>query len=112
MSTKTRPDDQPFDFNLDAVQAEAGLDPFVVHWGGARWSFAHMQSLDMWKALEVTAKVDIEVIMGTLRMALGNENWTEFQKTPLPGYKLRALWKAYQEHSGTTAGESSASADS
>ncbi|KDN86706.1 hypothetical protein [Kitasatospora cheerisanensis] len=114
MSTKTvRPDDQPFDFNLDAVQAEVNLTPFVVHWAGRRWSFAHLQGLDIWEGLKVTGGPGIEAIMGTLRIALGSDdNWAEFQKTPLPGFKVKALFDAYQKHCGMTVGESPASADS
>ena len=31
-----RPDDQPFDFNLDAVEAEVDLIPFVFRYAGRR----------------------------------------------------------------------------
>jgi hypothetical protein len=42
MTTRTatvKPDDKPFDFNLDAVKAEVDLTPWRVHWGGKRFEF-------------------------------------------------------------------------
>jgi hypothetical protein len=107
----TRADDKPFDFNLDAVEAESDLSPFRVHYAGRRWEFAHFESLDTWDSLEAADGGDVEAIVGLMRLGLGGQ-WEEFRKLPLPQYKLRPLFEQWSEHCGHTAGESPASDDS
>ncbi|GAA3384505.1 hypothetical protein [Streptomyces racemochromogenes] len=102
-------DSQPFDFNLDTVQAEADLTPFRVHAGGRRFSFAHLQSLDVWDLVEIAEGGDTGATLGVLRAALGDD-FAEFRKNPLPQYKLKQLFEAYQKHCGLLPGESDASA--
>lgn len=104
-----RPDNAPFDLNLDAVQAEAELAPFVFQWGGRRWTFEHLQALDVWPLLEVAARDDAGAMLGTFRAALGEDGWKAFQKVPMPAYKMQALFTAYQKHCGYEPGESPAS---
>ncbi|MEU0808800.1 hypothetical protein [Streptomyces sp. NPDC005970] len=106
-----RPDDQPFDFNLDAVQAESELTPFVVHWNGQRWTFEHMQALDAWELLAAAEGGDVRAVTGALELALGDQ-WPEFRKIKLPQYKLMPLFQAWQKHCGLEPGESVASSDS
>ncbi|KND30081.1 hypothetical protein [Streptomyces stelliscabiei] len=108
----TRPDDQPFDFNLDAVKAEVESTPFIVHWNGRRFEFAHMQDLDSWELLAAADGGEANAVMGSLRLALGGEQWKAFREKPLPQYKLMPLFKAWQKHCGMEEGESSASSDS
>ncbi|MFV8127545.1 hypothetical protein [Streptomyces syringium] len=103
-------DDQPFDFNLDAVQAEVDLTPWRVHWGGRRWVFEHMQALDVWALMEAAEGGDVTAMTGIFRAALGDEQWAEFRKIKLPQYKLKALFDGYRRHSGLEPGESGASA--
>lgn len=110
-ATKPRPDDQPFDFNLDAVQAEVDLSPWVVHWDGRRWEFAHMQGLDVWALMEAAEGGDTQAMTGIFRAALGDQ-WEAFRKVPLPQYKLKALFDGYRSHSGLAEGESPASSGS
>ncbi|OQQ16140.1 hypothetical protein B0675_02325 [Streptomyces sp. M41(2017)] len=105
------PDDKPFDFNLDAVKAEVESTPFRVHWNGRRFTFKHMQDLDSWELLAAADSGEANAVMGSLRLALGDE-WEEFRKVPMPQYKLMPLFKAYQAHCGMDSGESSASSDS
>ncbi|MFF5703392.1 hypothetical protein ACFY7H_12925 [Streptomyces sp. NPDC012794] len=107
--TATTSDSQPFDFNLDAVQAEAELMPFRVHFGGRRYALAHLQSLDVWDLVEIAERGDTGATLGVLKAALG-ETFTEFRKNPLPQYKLKQLFEAYQKHCGLLPGESDASA--
>lgn len=101
-------DDQPFDFNLDAVEAEVELRPFRVHFAGHRFIFTHMQELDTWDAIEAAETGNIGVVVNTMRLALGDQ-WEEFRKIPMPQHKLMPLFKAWQAHSGVEPGESEAS---
>ncbi|MEU1506428.1 hypothetical protein [Kitasatospora sp. NPDC005748] len=104
-----RPDNQPFNFNLDAVRYEADLTPFTVQWSGSRWEFAHVQSLSVWDLLEAAEGGDVEAMIGVFRTALGDEQWKRFRAVPLAQYQLQALFTAYQEHCGMAPGESPAS---
>ncbi|MGY4902572.1 hypothetical protein [Streptomyces sp. 900116325] len=107
-ATAKTADDQPFDFNLDAVQAEVELTPFRVHFGGRRFELAHMQSLNAWDAIAAAERGDITVVADSLKLALGDQ-WDDFRKVPLPQHKLMPLFKAWQQHSGVEPGESQAS---
>lgn len=109
--TPARPDDQPFDFNLDAVKAEVESTPFVVHWNSRPFSFAHMQDLDCWELLAAADGGEAAAVTGSLRLALGDQ-WDDFRSKPLPQYKLMPLFRAWQKHCGMEQGESSASSDS
>jgi hypothetical protein len=104
-------DNEPFDFNLDAVKAEVASTPFRVHWDGRRFSFQHMQDLDCWELLAAADSGEANAVMGSLRLALGDE-WADFRKVPMPQYKLMPLFKAWQKHCGMEPGESSASSGS
>lgn len=102
------PDDQPFDFNLDAVQAEVELTPFRVHFGGRRFELIHMQALNSWDAIAAAERGDLSVVADSMKLALGDQ-WEDFRKLPMPQYKLMPLFKAWQAHSGVEPGESDAS---
>lgn len=111
MSTRTAPktpDDQPFDFNLDAVQAEVDLTPFRVHFDGRRWEFAHLEGLDTWDLVEAAEGGEVSAMTGIFRISLGDQ-WTDFRKVRFPQYKMKALFKAYRKHCGLAEGESPAS---
>lgn len=111
--TATKPaDDKPFDFNLDAVQAEVELTPFRVHFGGRRFTLAHIEDLDAWKVAEAADAGDIQMVLESLRLAMGDDDFAEFRKVHLPQYKLKALFKAYRDHCGQESGESAASSSS
>lgn len=102
------PDDQPFDFNLDAVKAESDLVPFRVHFDGRRWDFDHMESLDIWDLVEAAEGGEVQAMIGVFKTALG-DNFTDFRKVRLPQYKMKALFDAYRKHCGLEPGESDAS---
>lgn len=111
-STKTKaPDDQPFDFNLDTVEAEVELTPFRVHFGGRRWEFAHMQDLDAWDLIEAAEGGELAAVKGSMELALGDQ-WPEFRKIRMPQYKVMPLFNAWRDHCGVKQGESVASDDS
>ncbi|MFC9429248.1 hypothetical protein [Streptomyces sp. NPDC056987] len=114
--TATRADDEVFDFNLNAVEAESELKPFVFLWGSKtepnrRMTMQHMEALNVWPLMSAIEGGDISATLGLFRIALGDD-WDEFRKTPLPQHKMQALFKAYQKHCGQQPGESAASSDS
>jgi hypothetical protein len=106
-----RPDNAPFDFNLDAIKAEVDLSDFVVRWNGRRFSLAHMQALDAWELLAAADGGEISAITGSLQLALGKQ-WEDFRAVPMPQYKLMPLFRAWRDFCGLNPGESSASSDS
>ncbi|KMS71762.1 hypothetical protein ACH49_24365 [Streptomyces leeuwenhoekii] len=111
MTTRTAPkptDSEPFDFNLDAVQAEADLRPFRVHWGGRRFEMQHLEALDIWELMEAAEKGEAGAMVGAFREALGDQ-WDDFRAIRLPQFKLKALFDAYRKHCGLEPGESAAS---
>lgn len=96
----TRPDDKPFDFNLDAVKAEVDTRPWVCNWAGRSWTFLHFQELDIWDQLGAAAVGDREAIAKVFEFALGEEQWAEFRQIRLPLYKTTALFDAYADYCG------------
>jgi hypothetical protein len=116
-TTSKAPDDQPFDFNLNAVQAEVDLTPFRFLWASKdnpnrRFTMEHIQALDIWPLMASADRGDIGAMTAAFKVALGKEQWEEFHATPLPQYKLKALFDAYRTHCGVDEGESQASSDS
>jgi hypothetical protein len=113
-ATKT-PDDQPFEFNLNAAQAEVELAPFRFLWAtednpNRRWEMKHLQDLDSWEIIEAAEGGDLAAMVAAFEAALGKDEWKAFRSVPIPQYKLQALFAAYRKHCG--AGESEASSDS
>jgi len=105
---KRRPDDKPFDFNLDAVASEVDMTPFVFQYKDRRWTFEHMQALDIMPLIASAQHGDASAVIGTFRVALGKQ-WPDFQKAGLPQWKAQKLFDAYQAHCGMESGESPAS---
>lgn len=106
-STKPR-DDQPFDFNLDAVKAEVNLEPFRFNHGGKRFVMVNLNELDSWEVVALADGGDVKAMMDGFKLALG-EQWEAFRAIPLKQWKLRALFTAYRKHCGLDEGESVAS---
>jgi hypothetical protein len=107
----SRPDDRPFDFNLDAVQADAQATPFVFQFSGRRWSVEHLGQLNAWQLLEAADQGEVAAMRSIFSLGLG-EDWPAFRALPLQQFKLNALFAAYRKHCGDTPGESPASASS
>nr|PZN00575.1 MAG: hypothetical protein DIU77_03435 [Thermocrispum agreste] len=110
-ATRKPADDQPFDFNLDAVVAEVELTPFRVHFGGRRWEFAHMESLDIWQLTAAAGQGDNAALIGVFKTALGDEQFKEFRKIPLPQKAASDLFDAYAKFCGVDPGELPGSTD-
>lgn len=111
------PDDQPYDFDLNAAKAEVSLDPFRFRWAtpdnpNKRFVMKHLQDLDVWDLMEAADGGDLQAMAGCFEAALGKEEWKLFHSIPIQQYKLKALFDAYRKHSGAAEGESEASSDS
>lgn len=110
-------DDQPFDFNLNTVQAEVELTPFRFLWAtkdnpNRRFTMKHLQDLDAWELIAAAEGGDLGAMVGCFEAAMGKTEWKEFRAVPIPQYKLKALFDAYREHCGSAEGEEEASSDS
>lgn len=113
-ATKSPADDQPFDFNLNAVAAEVDLSPFRFLWAtkdnpNRRFTMTHLQDLDVWELMEAAERGDMGAMIGVFQAAMSREDWIDFRAVRLPQYKLKALFDAYRQHCGTAEGESPAS---
>ncbi len=104
--TTTRPEGKPSNFSLDAVRAEVDTSPFVVDWDGRPWTFLHFEELDVWEQIGAAGLGNTDAMAKVFEIALGAEQWVEFRKIRLPLYKVKALWKGYEEYCGIDAGES------
>lgn len=109
--------DEVFEFNLNAVEAESELRPFRFMWASKqnpnrRLTMQHLAGLNVWPLLVGADGGDASAMMAVFQTALGDDEWEDFQKTPLPQFKMEALFKAYRKHCGTDPGESPASSDS
>ncbi|MFC8520815.1 hypothetical protein [Streptomyces sp. NPDC057257] len=110
-------DDQPFDFNLNTVQAEVELTPFRFLWASKanpnrRFTMKHLQDLDSWELIAAAEGGDLGAMVGAFEAAMGKEQFKDFRATPIPQYKLKALFDAYRKHCGAAEGEEQASSDS
>jgi hypothetical protein len=110
-------DGEVYDFNLNAVEAETELRPFRFMWASKqnpnrRFTMQHLAGLNVWPLLAGADGGDASAMMAAFETALGEDQWEAFQKSPLPQYKMEALFKAYRKHCGTDPGESQASSDS
>jgi len=110
-------DNAVFDFNLSAVEAETDLAPFRVMWKDEagkdrRYTIQHIDALNTWPVLERAAGGDLDAMLGMFEVGMSAEDWQAFHATPMPRYKLQALFRAYQQHCGVDLGESEASSTS
>lgn len=106
-------DDQPFDFNLDAVKVEESLRPFRFNYGGKRWEMAHRETLDQLPIMEAAESGgDFAATLEMLRAAMGSEQWQRFRKLGLRRKQMQELSEAYDRFCGTELGESQGSTDS
>lgn len=99
-----RPDDSPFDFNLDAYKAEVDLAPFVFKWGEKRFTMQHVETLDSWGLISASSTKEFEVIVQVFELALGDQ-FEQFKGLKLPQYKLKGLFEAYMKHCNVDPGE-------
>ncbi len=94
-----RPDDQPFEFNLDTAEPPRELAPFTFHWHGRRWTMRHLEELDVWEVVQAAEGGDIQAMTGAFKLALG-QDWEAFRAHDLPQWRFMALFRAYRDHCG------------
>ncbi|MDX3294606.1 hypothetical protein PV569_12910 [Streptomyces scabiei] len=116
-ATGSSGDGEVYEFNLNAVEAETELRPFRFMWASKqnpnrRFTMQHLAALNVWPLLAGADGGNASAMMACFETALGEDQWEEFQKQPLPQYKMEALFKAYRKHCGTDPGELLASSDS
>ncbi|MGW4300430.1 hypothetical protein ACWEHT_11695 [Streptomyces sp. NPDC004646] len=116
-ATTAKADDQVFDFNLNTVKAEVSLDPFRFLWAtkdepNRRFTMTHLQALDVWDLVAAADRGDMGAMVAAFQAAMTKDDWKTFRATPLPQYKLKALFAAYRDYCGAAEGESEASSDS
>lgn len=100
--TAARPARDPDAFDLDALQNEAEVRPFLFRLGGEQFTFPPATDVD-WKT---AAKLESGDFDGALRELLGDKQYGRFNKHPVSVFKLGQLFRSYQEHQGISPGES------
>jgi hypothetical protein len=103
------PDNQPFEFNLDAYVKGLDLQPFRFHWKDRRWELAHFDSLDSWEMMKALKSGNDEAV---LRIAMGADQFGELRQIPLPLGGLQEVTERYFKHCGVDVGELRGSAGS
>lgn len=105
-------------FNLDVLEKEAAKHDYHFVLGGREWTMTPMGRLDK-KAMKRLAKLaageevdGIEYMDEVFKVAMGADQFAEFDELPLSMDGLQALFEDYQDHSGIEVPESSASTDS
>lgn len=84
-------DNIKIDLNLDTVEVP-GAGPYVFAVGGRTFTFNDPTHLD-WQILE-----KMNSIHALTEHCMSNEDSDAFYATPLPGYKLNALFKDVVRH--------------
>lgn len=100
---QTRDDDV---LDLDVLEADATLAPYRFRLGGRSYEMAHPSSLD-WHHQTTFDQADMP---GMLRVLLGDDDFEEFDRHQLAGFKLNTLFERWAEHCGIDPGELQASA--
>ena len=112
-------------FDLDAAYKAARPEPFEFSWAGQDWVLPYFGDID-WRALGLAddlktladadadrmAEADIEVLQKFFEFGFGTEQAERWAKAPQNMTAMIALFGAWQKHSGTSMGESSASTGS
>lgn len=101
MTTKRAPDDQPFDFNLDAYVKAQDLAPFRFHWSDRRWQMKHFEAID---SKATNAAVDSGDDDEVLKLAMG-EQFADFDEIPIPNGAKAEMVRQYFRHCGVDVGE-------
>lgn len=85
----------PVAMNLDTLDREARPEPFAVVHGGRHYEFVDPQDIDWRDLIQVLQRPAV-----FFEKCLSPEDSPEFEKTPMPGWKLNALISKYLEHYG------------
>jgi hypothetical protein len=96
------------EFDLDAVAAETAKAPLRFRWQGRSWALKHRSQID-WRIVESAATGDVQAIREVFRLGLGDEQAERFDEIEQPMDAMTALFHRWNQHNGTSEGESSAS---
>ena len=95
----------PVALNLDKLEREGTTEPFVIRLGGKRYTLLDARDIDV-RILAATNKTfqqgDPEAAIAVL---LHPKDREAFFANELPGFKVEALFNAYNEHHGIEPGE-------
>lgn len=94
----------PPSLDLDALERDGAPGSFTITHGGEQYALADPQELD-WRQIDRLGTVSMDQ---DLRTVLGDQ-YEQFARTPLPGWKLDKLIAAWREHYGLDQGEADAS---
>ena len=92
--------------NLDTLEAEANLAPFVIRLGGKKYDIPNASSM----TVEQGDRFDSGDRRAVMVELIGEEQTAEIWKVKVG--TLNAFLNAWLEHGGTSLGEGAASADS
>lgn len=95
-------------YDLDAAIREDRGEPFTFKFGGQEFTLPHQKDVDKTTLLVADGEGG-SAILDSLRIALGNEQWGRFDAIPLSIDGVNKIYAAWNEHSGVTSGEDSAS---
>jgi hypothetical protein len=109
MPPKT-PDNQPFEFNLDAFVNGMDLAPFRFPFKGGQWEMRHLDGIDSREVSKAMQAADEDAAM--LRLTLGEEKYGELMKLGLPVGGRKELVRRFYKHCGVDLGESQGSINS
>lgn len=98
-------------FDLDAVMAESANEPLRFTYAGREWTLDHIQNFD-WRVIRGGIGGDLEAVVASMRMGMGDEQYAEFDKLKQPVFALDKLFDAWLEHCGLSRGKSPDSTDS
>ncbi|MGW1836317.1 hypothetical protein [Streptomyces sp. NPDC002067] len=99
-------------FDLDVWVKEARQEPFRFTLGGRIFTMPAAGELDKAVLSSVNIESPSARDIETLLKAGLSDQWPMFDKMPVPLAALGELFRQWQKHEGTPAGELSASADS
>lgn len=95
-------------YDLDAAIREELGEPFSFTLGRQEFVLPHQKDVDK-RSLLIADQEGGSAILDSLKLALGAEQWERFDAIPLSIAGIEKLYVAWNEHSGVTSGEGSAS---
>lgn len=113
-SRSTRSDrPAPVSLNLDKLEREGTVDPFVVVLGGKRYECADPRDYDYRDAVAAQQAFAAGHPGAAIEMVIPEDQREEFFANRLPAWKLEELFTLYNQHYGLpTPGEARASSAS
>jgi hypothetical protein len=114
-ASKIRTQDEPF--NLDAIEKESSGHDYQFTLADRVWTMTPLGRLDRKDVRKISrmtkdeATDEMDFIDEMLRLAMGEEQYAEFDELPLTQEGLQSLFEDWTDHSGIDVPESSASSN-